>query len=132
MFRGTAPAKSSTCSLYHSFTPSTTSAKTDSPRLKPPTSMYRLFAKLFAFVSMGAQMNHPKLKPLFVSTTLLASLAALLAASAQSPQQTAPPPSSTAPTTIPKTASQQFKNIQILKDVPADQLIPAMQFMTAS
>src|SRR5215471_17673186 len=32
----------------------------------------------------------------------------------------------------PKTAAEQFKNLQILKDMPADQLIPAMQFMTAS
>src|SRR5271157_1345438 len=34
--------------------------------------------------------------------------------------------------TGPKTAVQQFKNIQVLKDIPADQLIPAMQFITAS
>jgi photosynthetic reaction center cytochrome c subunit len=32
----------------------------------------------------------------------------------------------------PRTAGQQFKNIQVLKDIPADQLIPAMQFITAS
>lgn len=32
----------------------------------------------------------------------------------------------------PKTAVQQFKNIQVLKDIPADQLIPGMQFITAS
>src|SRR5512139_1862228 len=32
----------------------------------------------------------------------------------------------------PKKASEQFKNIQVLKDVPADQLIPTMQFMAAS
>ena len=32
----------------------------------------------------------------------------------------------------PKTASQQFKNVQVLKNIPADQLIPAMQFITAS
>jgi photosynthetic reaction center cytochrome c subunit len=32
----------------------------------------------------------------------------------------------------PKTAEQEFKNIQVLKGTPADQLIPAMQFMTAS
>jgi photosynthetic reaction center cytochrome c subunit len=32
----------------------------------------------------------------------------------------------------PKTAVEQFKNIQVLKDIPADQLIPAMQFITAS
>src|SRR5579885_2575925 len=32
----------------------------------------------------------------------------------------------------PKTAGEQFKNVRVLKDVPADQLIPAMQFITAS
>jgi len=32
----------------------------------------------------------------------------------------------------PKTAAQQFKNIQILKDIPAEQLIPTMQFISAS
>jgi hypothetical protein len=31
-----------------------------------------------------------------------------------------------------KTASEQFKNVQVLKDAPADQLFPAMQFITAS
>jgi len=36
------------------------------------------------------------------------------------------------PSGAPKTASQEFKNIQVLKDVPADQMIPAMQFITAS
>src|SRR5579859_1711962 len=46
---------------------------------------------------------------------------AFLAARAQNP----PPPSG-------KTAAQEFKNIQVLKDIPADQLIPAMQFVSAS
>ena len=32
----------------------------------------------------------------------------------------------------PKKAEEQFKNIQILKGIAADQLIPAMQFITAS
>jgi len=32
----------------------------------------------------------------------------------------------------PKIAGQQFKNLQVLKDIPADQLIPTMQFITAS
>ncbi|HUN61642.1 MAG TPA: c-type cytochrome [Candidatus Sulfotelmatobacter sp.] len=32
----------------------------------------------------------------------------------------------------PKTAAQQYKNIQVLKDIPADQLIPTMQFIAAS
>ena len=76
-------------------------------------------------------MNHTAWKPPFVPSTLfVAFAAALLAARAQNPQQAAP---SGAPTSgTPKTASQQFKNIQILKDVPADQVIPAMQFITAS
>ena len=32
----------------------------------------------------------------------------------------------------PKKTEEQFKNIQVLKGIPADQLIPAMQFITAS
>jgi photosynthetic reaction center cytochrome c subunit len=32
----------------------------------------------------------------------------------------------------PKTAAEAYKNVQVLKDVPADDLIPAMQFITAS
>jgi hypothetical protein len=35
-------------------------------------------------------------------------------------------------TSGPKTAVQQFKNIQVLKDIPADQLIPSMQFIANS
>ncbi|HUI40478.1 MAG TPA: c-type cytochrome [Terriglobia bacterium] len=31
-----------------------------------------------------------------------------------------------------KTAAQAFKNIQVLKDIPAEQLFPTMQFITAS
>ena len=31
-----------------------------------------------------------------------------------------------------KTAEQQFKNVQVLKDIPAEQLIPAMQFIAAA
>ena len=31
-----------------------------------------------------------------------------------------------------KTAEQQFKNVQVLKAIPADQLIPSMQFIAAS
>jgi photosynthetic reaction center cytochrome c subunit len=32
----------------------------------------------------------------------------------------------------PKTAAQEFKNIQVLKDIPAEQLIPTMQFIASS
>jgi hypothetical protein len=39
-----------------------------------------------------------------------------------------------APTTAagPKKAEEQFKNIQMLKGIPAEQLVPTMQFITAS
>jgi photosynthetic reaction center cytochrome c subunit len=37
-----------------------------------------------------------------------------------------------APAMAVKTAEQQFKNIKILKGIPADQLIPSMQFISAS
>jgi photosynthetic reaction center cytochrome c subunit len=42
-----------------------------------------------------------------------------------------PSTSATAPATEKK-AEEQFKNIQTLKGIPADQLIPTMQFITAS
>ena len=50
---------------------------------------------------------------------------------AQSPHagMTAAQPSSDASS---KTAEQQFKNIQVLKGIPAEDLIPTMQFITAS
>jgi photosynthetic reaction center cytochrome c subunit len=37
-----------------------------------------------------------------------------------------------APADGPKTAVQAFKNIQVLKDIPANQLIPSMQFIANS
>ena len=44
--------------------------------------------------------------------------------SGQAPANSAPAPQ--------KTAEQQFKNIQVLNDIPAEQLIPTMQFISAS
>lgn len=46
------------------------------------------------------------------------------------PQASAQPQN--APQTTPQTAGQKFKNLQVLKDIPADQLIPTMQFIAAS
>jgi photosynthetic reaction center cytochrome c subunit len=72
-------------------------------------------------------MNYMVRKPLFVCCALIAAFAAtVLVSRAQNPPQASAPPAAA------KTASQQFKNIQVLKDVPADQLIPAMQFIAAS
>src|SRR5712671_4553935 len=36
------------------------------------------------------------------------------------------------PSPAPKKAEEQFKNIQVLKGVPAEQIFPSMQFITAS
>jgi hypothetical protein len=36
------------------------------------------------------------------------------------------------PNPAPKTAAEAYKNIQVLKDAPADQLLPAMQFISTS
>jgi hypothetical protein len=35
-------------------------------------------------------------------------------------------------TATSQTAAQKYKNIQVLKAIPADELIPAMQFISAS
>lgn len=50
----------------------------------------------------------------------------MIAASAHPAQST---PSNAA---SPQTAAQHYKNIQVLKDIPADELIPSMQFITAA
>jgi photosynthetic reaction center cytochrome c subunit len=54
--------------------------------------------------------------------------AAIVGARAQAP---AAPPQSSAQAAAPL-AEQQYKNIKVLKGIPADQLIPAMEFITAS
>lgn len=58
----------------------------------------------------------------YVVVTVLA-LSAIYGAQSAQPLTTIP---------SPKTTEQVYKNIQVLKGVPADQLIPAMQFITAS
>jgi photosynthetic reaction center cytochrome c subunit len=45
-------------------------------------------------------------------------------------QNSGPQPSSNPP--APKKAEEAFKNIQVLKGIPADQVFPTMQFITAS
>jgi len=56
-------------------------------------------------------------------------LAVMLVCSAASLSQTPPAP---AVPSSDKKASEVFKNLQALKDVPSDQLIPAMQFINSS
>ena len=52
------------------------------------------------------------------------------AQSGSASQNPGPQPSSGSP--APKKAEEEFKNIQVLKGIPADQLFPTMQFITAS
>lgn len=70
--------------------------------------------------------------PLSKSAFQPASISAVFAAASVLAVVLATAQSSPAPSPAPKTASQQFKNIQVLKDIPPDQLMPAMQFMQAS
>jgi photosynthetic reaction center cytochrome c subunit len=86
-------------------------------------------------------MNQSGRKTILVAMALVGAVAcALIGARAQNPaadSKTSAEHTGTQSTPAhsegkPKTAAEQFKNIQILKDMPADQLIPAMQFMTAS
>jgi photosynthetic reaction center cytochrome c subunit len=71
----------------------------------------------------------------------LSVIAALAVARAQTPPPqsgSTPPPAGTANAAQqpshsgPRLAEEQFKNIQVLKGIPADQLISAMQFIAAS
>ena len=52
-------------------------------------------------------------------------------AAVPSPAQIRTSPQSAVPG-APQTAEQKYKNIQVLKGIPADQLVPSMQFMAAS
>src|SRR5215472_17602580 len=60
------------------------------------------------------------------------SLLALLGIALASAQSTPPKASSEGGSASPKMAEEQFKNIQALKGIPADQVIPSMQFIAAS
>src|SRR5246127_4419946 len=63
---------------------------------------------------------------LFRVSVALALLAAAVDSSlAQTASPNASPP-------IGKTAAEAYHNVQVLKEIPADQLIPAMQFITYS
>jgi len=58
-------------------------------------------------------------------------IAAAMAQSAATPHA-ADPGQAAANAAGPKKAEEQFKNIQVLKGIPADQVFPTMQFITAS
>jgi len=65
----------------------------------------------------------------FAAAGMIFTARAQQGGAAATPHPAAPQAPASQPT---RTAGQQFKNVQVLKDVPADQLISAMQFITAS
>ena len=68
-----------------------------------------------------------------VLVLLVSALAAAgLVAVAAEPPPPAPPPAPARPPVGAAKAEEQYKNIQVLKGSPAEQLVPAMQFMAAS
>ncbi len=64
------------------------------------------------------------------SVSLIVFVLSLVLAGAGARGQSAP--QAAPPAQAPKMAEEVFKNIQVLKGVPADQVIPAMQFIAAS
>ncbi len=77
------------------------------------------------------QMKENFKSALLAGIALAAFLAvAITAMSAQSAMSA--PPAKTDPANTPKTTEQVYKNIKVLTGVPAEQLIPAMQFITGS
>src|SRR5579862_10023796 len=70
-----------------------------------------------------------KRKPVFI---LFSAIALLASGSFIGSLEASPGPMQTSGAQPPKKAEEQFKNIQVLKGVPADQLFPTMQFITAS
>ncbi len=78
---------------------------------------------------LRVQMPQAGKRILAISFVAILSIAtAIIAAQAQAP---AAAPQSSAPGAAPL-AEQQYKNIKVLKGIPADQVIPAMEFITAS
>lgn len=74
-------------------------------------------------------------KPVLLwSTSLLLAAGAFTVAAAKVPSIEPQPASfQAAPSSqAPRRAEEQFKNIQVLKGIPADQLFPTMQFIAAS
>jgi len=66
------------------------------------------------------------------AATVSASFVAAAALAIASGNAQSAPAQAAAASNKPKLTQEQFKNIQVLKDLPADQLIPAMQFIATS
>lgn len=75
----------------------------------------------------------PGVKNLGLALMAMGALAFGLAISSYvMPAQPSPAPQGNTAQAAPKTAGETFKNIQVLKSIPANQLIPTMQFISTS
>ena len=72
------------------------------------------------------------LKPIIVSSAAWLIAAGGLVIGVVVAQPLAPAQAQQSGSTASKKAEEQFKNIQVLKGIPADQVFPTMQFITAS
>ena len=78
-------------------------------------------------------MGSRRFRVVSFGAALMASALWISVGTAQSSDaQQAVTPSGSGNAAAPKTAEQEFKNIQVLKGIPAEQLFPTMQFISAS
>src|SRR5205085_12054135 len=89
--------------------------------VSPGLSEVGLKALLLRLTSLGELLMHRELL-----YRLSMVLAFVVSAAKSSLGQTATSP------VKGKTAAEAYQNVQVLKDIPADQLVPAMQFITYS
>ena len=61
---------------------------------------------------------HKFLNPTLIASTAVLGLTVALGAQTEPPKE--------------KTAAEAYKNIQVLKDVPANQLLPGMRYITTA
>lgn len=77
-------------------------------------------------------MNAQKCLQILFAAVVITFSAVAINGKAQSPHPAQNSPLQPTTSLGPKKAEEQFKNIQVLKGIPADDLIPTMQFITAS
>jgi len=77
-------------------------------------------------------MVREKLRIVSIAIVVIASGAILSGLRAASKSDSRPTARQMASTSSPKKAEQQFKNIQVLKGIPAEELLPTMQFVASS
>lgn len=81
---------------------------------------------------MNRTFIHTLTATLAIAAVFALNLPQACAQSAAAPGAAAPSKAAASATETPKTAEQVFKNIQVFKGTPADQLQPAMQFISAA